>query len=352
MIEAALQDPAFVPFGSRSADEQRIITDYIEAGAGDGAAVRANERAWSEFAIVPRVLRTAGPCDTTWDALGRTWASPVLVAPTGGHGFFVPDAEVATARAARAAGSPVVVSHVTPVPIEHVSAVTDSYLQQIYIPKDRAALVPFVERCVAAGAAGFFVTVDNQTPGSYGYRADAAPLLQDLRRDTASRGLESGFADDLSIGDIEWFVSLTQLPVLAKGVLDARDAGDIVRAGAAGVVVSNHGGRQIERSVTAAPVLAGIRAAVGPDVVVLADGGIRSAADVFVARSLGADAVMVGRPVLHALRAGGEPALEAYLSAMRKDLAELLASAGRQRFALVDADATVRVAGGANATTY
>ncbi len=338
-----MRERIFVPFDSRSAEEQRIIMEYIDSGAGSGEAVRANERAWSEFAIVPRVLQTAGTSDTSWRGLGRTWASPVLVAPTGGHGFFAADAEVATSRAACAAGSPVVVSHVTPVPIEQVAAATDSYLQQIYIPRDRAAIVPFVERCVAAGVAGFLVTVDNQAPGTHAYRANAAPLLHELRQDSASRGLESGFADDLSIDDIAWLVSLTELPVLAKGVLDARDAGAIVRAGAAGVVVSNHGGRQIERSVTAARVLAGIREEVGPEPVILADGGIRSAADVFVARSLGADAVMVGRPILHALAADGEAAVEAYLTTMRSDLAELLASAGRRRFADVGADATVSV---------
>ncbi|MFT4041538.1 MAG: alpha-hydroxy acid oxidase [Gordonia sp. (in: high G+C Gram-positive bacteria)] len=331
---------SFVPFTARSEQEQRIITEYIESGAGDGGTVRANEAAWSRFSIIPRVLRTSGLGDTTVRLLGQSWASPVVVAPSIGHGFFAADAEVATARAAVAAGSPVALSHGAAAAIEDVAQIASPYLQQVYVPKDRAAVVPFIERSAAAGAAAFLITVDNQAPGGHApYRTNAHSLVNALIRDTASRGIESGLANDLSIRDIEWFASLTDVPILAKGVLDARDARDIVNAGAAGVVVSNHGGRQVERSVTAADVLADIRAAVGPESILLADGGIRRPSDVFVALALGADAVLVGRPVLRALQHGGEQALTKYLREIRDDLAELLASAGRQSLSDIGSDA-------------
>ncbi|MFT4212238.1 MAG: alpha-hydroxy acid oxidase [Microbacterium sp.] len=302
---------------------------YLEGVAGDGSIARRNRDDWDRWSIVPRVLRQVGPADARSEVLGILSSAPVWVAPVAAQGLGHPEAEVAVARAARAAGLPIVLSQAASRDAEDVAAAAGVYLQQIYLPEHRPAIEPFLDRVVAAGAAGVVLTVDQPaSPHVHPFRlaAAAARPLVSPRRPPLPEGTPPAGA--LHVADIAWLAARTGLPVLVKGVLHPDDARAAVEAGAAGVVVSNHGGRQIGGSITSARALPAVAAAVAARAAVLTDSGIDDADDVFRAVALGADAVLIGRPVVRALWDGGEDAAAALLAELRDEFAHSLQLAG------------------------
>jgi 4-hydroxymandelate oxidase len=321
---------------------RRLLTpevyDYYAGGSGSERTLRASAHAWQQHWLMPRVLRDVSAVDTSvrLPGLPETVArTPIAVAPTGFQGLASPDGELATARGAAQAGALLVVSTRCSRPIEDVAAAVagegGSWWFQVYVMRDRALTVRLVERAVAAGARALVLTGDTPVVGrkrrdrGEGVVTDAE-FLANLGP-LADAGL-AGQAADVTFADIGWLARLSGLPVLVKGVLRADDARACVTAGAAGVIVSNHGGRQLDRAMPAALALPAVAAELGPSVPVFADGGLRTGEDVLAALGLGARAVFLGRPVLWALACGGADGVRDLLTEMTGDLAHVMALAG------------------------
>lgn len=321
---------------------RRLLTpevyDYYAGGSGSEQTLRASVSAWQQHWLMPRVLRDVSAIDTSVRLPGlpeTAAATPIAVAPTGFQGLAHSEGEVATARGAARAGALMVLSTRSSMRIEEVAEAVagegGAWWFQVYVMRDRTLTARLVERAVAAGARALVLTVDTPVVGrkrrdrTEGVVSDAQLLanigpLADLSL--------TGQAADVTFADIGWLARLGGVPVLVKGVLRADDARACVAAGAAGVIVSNHGGRQLDQAVPTALALPAVAAGLGSSVPVFVDGGLRSGADVLTALGLGAQAVFVGRPVLWALASGGANGVSGLLTGLTGDLAHAMALAG------------------------
>lgn len=322
---------------------------YLNRGSGDERTVREAADAWDRYRLRPRVLRDVSEVSTELDLFGN-WQTPIGIAPTAYHVLFHQDGEVATATGAAAARAPMVVSSRATRRIEDVAAaIGGPWWFQVYLMRDRTISGALIARAAAAGATAMVLTAD--TP-YVGHRARSAALsrplpLTDEQALTNMRDhLPADVADiwdlidqraDLALADIAWVAETSQLPVIVKGVLRADDARASVDAGAAGVWVSNHGGRQLDRVVPTAAALPEVVAAVGHSVPVIVDGGVRDGFDALTALALGARAVMLGRPAVWALAAGGSTAVTAMLAELTAELRHAMGLIGASRPSDLDA---------------
>ncbi|MGY1671044.1 alpha-hydroxy acid oxidase [Geodermatophilus sp. SYSU D00710] len=314
------------------------VWEYYEAGSGDEVTAGEAEAAWRDFRLRPLVLRDVSRVDVATTVLGARLASPFVVAPMAFHALAHPDGECATVRGAGDAGCLTVVSTRASRPLEDVAAAaTGPWWFQAYVMRDRGLTEALVRRAAAAGAGAVVLTVDTphvgrkQRVGGVRIGVPDDEYLVNLARHLVpgTVGRESAEQDPSTTPDVvARLAEVGGLPVLVKGVLRGDEALRCVAAGAAGVVVSAHGGRQLDRALPSAHALADVVAAVGGRVPVLVDGGIRSGTDALVALGLGATAVLVGRPVLWALAAGGAPAVTGLLQELAADLRHVLALAG------------------------
>lgn len=311
------------------------VYDYYRTGSGDEVSVDEAGAGWRRYRFRPRVLRDVRVVDTAVRLLGAPLTAPVLVAPTAYHGAAHLDGEVATIRGTGDAGSLMVLSSRCSRRIEDVAAAaTGPWWFQVYVLTEQSVSRHLTRRAVDAGAGALVLTVD--TPYTATKARGGGPPVSD--RDyliNLADHLPPGADPDIATAQyagatLDTLHELTGhgVPVLAKGVLRGDDAVACLDAGAAGIVVSNHGGRQLDRAVDTAYALAEVVAAVGGRAPVLVDGGIRSGHDVLTALAVGADAVLIGRPILWALAADGAAGVTAALDAVRDDLAECLALAG------------------------
>ncbi|MEU6647383.1 aminotransferase class I/II-fold pyridoxal phosphate-dependent enzyme [Saccharomonospora sp. NPDC046836] len=314
------------------------VWDFIEGGAGDERTLAANRAAFDRVWLRPTVLAGSGAPRLGTTILGRAWAAPFGIAPLAYHTLAHPDGELATVRAAGAAGIPVAVSTFAGRTFEEVAeAATAPVWLQVYCFRDRAITENLVRRAERAGFEALVLTVD--TP-HLGRRARDArngftlpphvrpanlPSVGDL---SPAEHARAQFDPALDWSVIDWLRSTSSLPVLVKGILTAADALRAVEAGVDGVIVSNHGGRQLDGVPPTLDVLPEITTAVAGRCPVLLDGGVRRGADVLVARALGADAVLVGRPVLHGLAIGGQDGVAQVLDTLRAELADAMSLAG------------------------
>lgn len=304
--------------------------DYYLTGAGDETAAREAEQAWLRFRTLPRVLRDVATTDLAVSICGVSLKTPFLVAPTAFHGLADSEGECATRRGAAAANALPILSMRSSRRMEDFAVATgDPWWYQVYLLRDRGLTRALVERAVAAGASALVLTGDTPFVGR-------KPRLSDTRSPVASGDLMVNINEHLRANDdplwaaeqspsttwadVGWLAGISALPVLVKGVLRPDDALHSLASGAAGVIVSNHGGRQSSRALATAQALAPVVEAVGGSAPVLVDGGIRSGADALVALALGATAVLVGRPVLWALAAGGADGVSDMLTALSDDL--------------------------------
>lgn len=325
--------------------------DYYRSGALGEWTLAENVAAWQRWSFVRRALVDVSAIDSSTTVLGQRVALPVLVAPTAFHRLAVPEGEVATARAALAAGTVMVNSTLSTVPLEDVAATGVAGWFQLYVFTDRGLTAELVERSVAAGFAALVPTVDAPTIGiRYADQRNRFVLPDGMelanvaaRLGASGSGAGSGlrafsaqFDQSLTWADIEWLAGLSGLPVVPKGILSAADARRAVDAGASAVVVSNHGGRQLDGDPGTADVLGEVVDAVGGEVEVYVDGGIRRGTDVVRAVALGARAVLVGRAVLWSLAAGGQAGVERMLTLLGDEVADALRQLGVPR--LVDLD--------------
>lgn len=328
--------------------EQRLAPGawaYYSSGAADEVTLRRNREAFERIELLPRMLTGVERADLRTTALGTPVAMPILVAPTAAQGMACAEAECATARAAGATGTLMVAATESTRSIEEIAAVATGPLWfQLYIYRDQRALAEsLVRRAEAAGCRALVLTVDAPL---WGQKDRSARVVTDWPPSGNFAGGDSEFEPSaLTWDDVAWLRSITELPIILKGILTPEDAVRGVEAGAAGINVSNHGGRQLDGVPAALDALPGIVEAVAGRAEVYLDGGVRRGTDVLKALALGARAVLVGRPVLWGLAANGETGALHVLELLRDELALAMVLAGRGAVAELDAS-LVSVPGG------
>ena len=305
---------------------------YFAGGAGDEQTLRENAAAFARWQLRPRVLVDVGEVSTATTVLGTDVSLPLLVAPTAFHRLAHPDGELATARAAAAAGTIMCLSTLSSVSPAELAAAAPGAPQwfQLYWSQDRGFTKGLVESVAEAGFRALVLTVDLPVAGVRERDVRAAFALPDdvplpnlpiaLQREDFHRALALIVDPAVTWRDLEWLREACPLPLVVKGVLTAEDALLAVEHGAAAVVVSNHGGRQLDGVPAALDVLPEVVEAVGERVEVLVDGGIRRGGDVLKALALGAAAVGSGRAILWGLAAGGEEGVRRVLELFRAEL--------------------------------
>jgi 4-hydroxymandelate oxidase len=323
-----------------------VYYDYLAGGAWDEVTLRDNEAAFGRLGLLPRVLRGHGKRELEVSLFGCPAGSPVLISPTAFHRLVHPEGERATARAAAATGTIMVVSMAATVAIGDIAAAAREAVPdgapalwfQLYLQPDREVTEALVARATAAGARALVVTVDSPV---FGIRErDRRNGFLDLPAGMACenmRGLPGGEPDavrpiamspQLCWADVDWLRGLTSLPVLLKGVVHPEDARLALRHGVDGLVLSNHGGRQLDTVPATIDLLPDIVAAVGGRIPVILDGGVRRGTDVVKALALGASAVGIGRPVLWGLALDGERGVRRVLDLLRDEVDTALALCG------------------------
>ena len=316
----------------------KLAYDYYRSGANDEITLHENHIAYERIKLKPRVLRDISKRDLTTTILGQTVSMPILVAPTAFHCLAHPEGEVATARAAGKAGTIMMLSTLSTSSIEDVmSEATGTVWFQLYVYKDREATLSLVQRAESAGCTAIALTVDAQVWGRRErdirnrFRLPKGLSIKNLSptgkeqfpKEQADSGLAAyvtwQFDQTLCWKDVEWLCAKAKVPVLLKGVLHPDDARLAIDHGAAGIIVSNHGARQLDTVPATIEVLPEIVDAVDGKLEVLIDGGIRRGTDVVKAIALGAKAVGVGRPLIWGLAVDGEQGAARILSILRKD---------------------------------
>jgi len=295
------------------------VYDYYAGGAGDEQTLRENEEAWRRVWLRPRGLVDVSGVDPGVELLGDRVAMPLVLAPMGLQGALHPGGEVAATRAAGAAGVVACLStrsSAGPDAVAH--AATGPLWFQLYVDEDRAVTEALLRRLAPLGFRRVVLTIDLAVVGR----------RERERRTREPVAQPGGWATWLTWDELDWVREASGLPVVVKGVLGAQDAREAVARGAEAVVVSNHGGRQLDGSVPTAVALREVVAELAGVVPVFVDGGVRSGADVVRALALGASAALVGRPYAWALAAGGEQGVARLLAALDEDLRIALALLG------------------------
>ncbi|MGP8110810.1 MAG: alpha-hydroxy acid oxidase [Thermoplasmata archaeon] len=335
---------------SRAVDE--AVWGYIQGGSGDEETLRGNREAFRRWTLRPRMLADVRAVDLRTTMLGSPVRAPFFVAPTAYQGEIHPDGERGSARAAGKAGVLAVFSTLSSAPLEAIARVVPAGPRwfQLYLQRDFAASARLVRRAERSGYSALVVTVDTPVLGSRDRQvrsgfAFSTPVPVgngvDARSPPRAAALNGGRYRLPAPADQTWEVidrlgTVTKLPIVVKGVLTADDARRALDHGARGVVVSNHGGRQLDRAPSALDALPEVVTAVGDRAEVYYDGGIRRGSDVLIALALGARAVGLGRPVLWALAVGGGSGVERFLALLAADVATSLALAGRRSVAELD----------------
>ncbi len=334
------------------------IANYVGAGAGDEETMRANREAFRRRRIVPRMLRDVSRRDLSTTVLGTEMPAPLLLAPIGVQQGLHPDGELATARAAAALGVPMIASTASHHPLEEIVEAGGPEAPrwfQLYWPNDPELARSFVERAERAGYEAIVLTVDTFVPGWKPRDLQQAwlPFLEgrgvgNYFQDPVFRArLEKTPEEDpgmatgqflavqanpaLSWDDLGQLREMTSLPILVKGIQHVDDAREAARRGLDGVVVSNHGGRQVNGAIGSLDALAPIAEAVDGELAVLFDSGVRSGSDVLKALALGADAVCLGRPYLWGLALDGQAGVETVLKMVLAELDLTMALCGLAR---------------------
>jgi isopentenyl diphosphate isomerase/L-lactate dehydrogenase-like FMN-dependent dehydrogenase len=333
----------------------QMVFDYFAGGAGDEWTLAENRRAFDRWVLRPRILADVSNVDTSTTVLGQPVAFPILLAPTALQRMAHRQGELAAARATAALDGLMVLSTISTFSLEEVAATGVARWFQLYVQRDRKLTAELVRRAGEAGYGALVVTAD-------------APYLGRRFRDERNRfalppgiglanfpggtfppvegsGLAAYFRSELdptlTWRDVAWLRELSDVPVVLKGVLTAEDAALAVEAGASAVVVSNHGGRQLDGVPASIDALPEVVEAVGGRAEVYVDGGIRRGTDVLKALALGARAVLIGRPYLWGLAVDGEDGVRRVLELLREELILAMALAGRPSLETVDRSAVM-----------
>lgn len=360
-----------------------FLFHYADGGAYDEHTLQRNCEDLADIALRQRILRNMSSLDLTTTLFNETLSMPVALAPVGLCGMYARRGEVQAARAADKKGIPFTLSTVSVCPIEEVAPVMNRPMWfQLYVLRDRGFMRNALERAQAAGCTTLVFTVDMPVPGARyrdahsgmsGPNAAMRRYLQsmthpqwawdvglhgrphDLGNISAYRGeptnlqdyigwLANNFDPSISWSDLEWIRDFWKGPMIIKGILDPDDARDAVRFGADGIVVSNHGGRQLDGVLSSARALPAIADAVKGDLTILADGGVRSGLDVLRMLALGADTALIGRAFLYALATDGEAGVTHLLNLFEKEMRVAMTLTGARCIAEITRDSLVAAA--------
>jgi len=336
------------------------IYDYIAGGAGDEVTLTENRTAYDKWRLRPHTMVNVEHRDLTVHILGDTFSLPIGIAPSAFHKLMHSDGELATVRAAGAAGTVMCVSTMATVTLEEISVMASGPLWfQIYIFKDRAFTIDLVTRARAAGYHALVLTVDTpvlghrerdfrnqfELPAGIEMRnLNLSPSVPGEYESPMVRFINQQIDPSLTWRDVEWFVQTVQMPVFVKGVLHPEDARLAAQAGVSGIIVSNHGGRQLDGAIATLDALPEIVSAVsGTNLDIIVDGGIRRGTDVVKALALGAKMVLVGRPVLWGLAVDGEGGASSVLELLRREFDTALALVGCPHAADLNPDYLTRL---------
>ena len=372
------------PGDFREAARRRLppfLFHYIDGGAYAEQTLRRNVEDWQAVALRQRVLGGVGEVDLSTRLFDETLALPVILAPVGLTGMYARRGEVQAARAAASRGVPFTLSTVSVCAIEEVAPAIDRPMWfQLYVLRDRGFMTHALERAKAAGVKTLVFTVDMPIPGARyrdahsgmsGPNAALRRMIQamthlawawdvglhgtphDLGNVSRYLGKATGLADyigwlganfdpSISWKDLQWIRDVWDGPMIIKGILDADDARDAVAFGADGIVVSNHGGRQLDGVPSSARALPAIAEAVKGELKILVDSGVRNGLDVVRALALGADAVMLGRAFVYALAAGGQAGVETLLDLFAREMRVAMTLTGSRRIRDIGPDTIAR----------
>ncbi|MFB2979457.1 alpha-hydroxy acid oxidase [Microseira sp. BLCC-F43] len=341
----------------------QMALDYYASGAWDEITLRDNRAAFERYKLRPRMLVDVSQRDLTTKILGQTLPLPILIAPMAFQCLAHPEGEIATAKAAAKLGSTMVLSTLATKSIEEVASVSQNPNSrlwfQLYVHRDRGLTKALVERAYKAGYQALCLTVDapvlgkrerdmrNQFALPPGMELANLAALSDLEiaYKPGESGLFAYFLEQLNPAltwkDLEWLQSLSPLPLVVKGILRGDDAVRAVECGAKGVIVSNHGGRQLDSAIASIDALSEIVAAVGNKADILVDGGIRRGTDILKALALGAKAVLLGRPILWGLAVGGEPGVQHIIELLRDELDLAMALSGCANLGDIDSSLVI-----------
>jgi 4-hydroxymandelate oxidase len=332
----------------------RAAYDYYAGAAGDEQTLADNRKAFDRLKLRPRVLVDVSNIDTRTSVAGHAIDVPVMLAPTAFNRLADPDGEMAAARAAGAAGTLMIASTLSTCSLEEIAgAATGPLWFQLYVYKDRALTQELVARAEACGYRALVLTVDTPLLGRRfrdvrngfvlpegismkNFAAAASQAARWGKHSSFSAYVHDLFDATLSWEAVEWLRGQTKLPIVVKGIMTEADASLAVDAGVSGIVVSNHGGRQLDGVAATIDVLPEIVTAVAGRTDVYLDGGVRRGTDVMKALALGARAVLIGRPYLWALAAAGEQGVRDVLALFRDELRLAMALAGRPTIASID----------------
>jgi isopentenyl diphosphate isomerase/L-lactate dehydrogenase-like FMN-dependent dehydrogenase len=359
----------------------RPVFDFADGGAENEYTLRRNEAAFAQVELLPQPLNGAAERDLSVELFGRRLALPVMIGPTGLSGLFWPGGEIAAARAAAAAGTAFCLSHGSTCTMEELaaSAVAPRWMQ-VFVYRDRGLTREFVDRAAASGFDALVLTTDNQLVGNRerdirnGFTIPPRFTLLDLvamagkvpwlmrmgphlPKITFGNYTSPGAAADISAmaakiaslldpsmswRDVEWLRAMWKGPLLLKGILHPREAAEAVARGVDGVIVSNHGGRQLDGAPASLDALRGVVAAAGGRIPVLVDGGIRGGADVLKALALGASLCLIARPQLFGLAVAGEAGVARVLDILRREIDRAMGLLGVRTIAEIGPDFLMR----------
>lgn len=349
----------------------RMVFDMADGAAGDENTLRRNESALAEIELLPKVLNGAPRRNQALELFGQTLTSPVIIGPTGLAGLLWPRAEIEAARAAARFGTIYTVSHASTCTIEEIAAATPGpKWMQVFLYKDRGITAEFAARAAAAGYAGLVLTVDNQVmagrdrdarngmmfplklrprnlidlashPGWLMRQARAPnPTFVNYGKHSKLDAFGPLMLEQLDPGvswkDVDWLRGLWKGPMILKGLLHPDEAREAQKRGLDGIVVSNHGGRQLDGAIPSIAALGSVADALGGSIPVLVDGGFRRGVDVIKALALGARAVLIGRPQLWGVAAAGEAGVHWTLELFRREIDRALALGGWDGIASLD----------------
>jgi len=330
----------------------QMAYDYVRSGGADEITMRENRLAFERLRVSPNVLRDVSQLDTRISLFGAEHEHPIMLAPIAYHRLYHTDGELATARGASAAGATFVISSFTTTAIDEIARTTQRPIWfQLYVQRDRAFTKDMVQRAVAAGAKAVCLTVDTPVLGCrYGQLSFGLPTSMecvhlrglDLKTPILGHKTQRGgiydplFDPAFNWKDLEWLRTVAGIPVLLKGVMSPEDGKRAIHYGVDGIIVSNHGGRNLDLLPATIDALPRIAEAVAGRIPVLLDSGIRRGTDVLSALALGAKAVFVGRPYIYGLAIAGARGVERVINILRDEFQRAMALTGRRSIAEID----------------